>query len=159
LFFVLFILDKKHKIIYIILFPVVDGCTFKEDVVSSKPKFDSTKGRIHLAEQLAKILPKLMGYVQSNRDLEFIMKTDEAPFRVIFTWTHKGRRPNSRWQGKILAKFTELLDGTNLFMRPDNTGPKGEYIIDLLVKDYDGILIRCENDIVVHKFNDLTQRR
>lgn len=99
-----------------------------------------------------------MGYVRSNPNLEFSIKIGEAPFRVTFIWTHKGRRPDSRWQGKIFAKFTELLDGTNLFMRPENTGPKGEYIIDLLIKDYDGILIRCENDILVPKFNDLTQR-
>lgn len=140
------------------MFPVVGGCTFKEDIVSIKRKINSAKSRAHLAEQLCKILPGLMDYIKVNSDLGFSLKTGEDPFKLVFTWTHKGRRPDSRWQGKIFAKLTELLKGSNLFICPENKGPKGEYVVDLRVDKYDALSDLLENDTVVPKFNDLTQR-
>lgn len=145
--------DKNDNIVYIILFPVVDGRTFKEDFVSSKKrKINSAKARVHLAEQLCKILPGLMDYIKVSPDLDFSLKTGEDPFKLVLTWTHKGQRPDSRWQDKILAKVTELLKGSNLFICPENKGPNGEYVVDLRVDKYDSLSDLLENDIVVPRF-------
>jgi hypothetical protein len=141
------------------LFPVVDGCTFKEDFVSSKKrKINSSKARVHLAEQLCMILPGLMEYIKANPGLDYSLKTGEEPFELVFTWTYKGERPDSQWQGKIFAKVTESLGGTNLFICPENTGPKGEYVVDLRIDKYDTVSDILENNIVVPIFNDLTQK-
>ncbi len=123
----------------------------------TKRAFDSQAAMKHLGEQLGKLLPGLMLYTRKNSGLEFTISTGERPLRVVLNWLYKKRQPSRAWQEKICVKVNELLAGSNsnLFICPNHQGPKGEYIIDLRINDFDGLLITCENDIEVPFFHSV----